>query len=99
MPRRRRDGAGPLEDHDGDASVVGLLKLHGRGPVWGVASEDLNATLLLWPAGHAVAVHTNHDRNVLLVVLEGSATATVGERDHALHAGDAILVPKRRPRR
>ena len=30
-----------------------------RGPVWGAASEDLNATILVWPAGEGPAAHVN----------------------------------------
>ena len=35
---------------------VDLLSTTGTGPVWGMASNDLNATLLAWPPGHDVAV-------------------------------------------
>ena len=29
------------------------------GPLWGAASDDLNATLLEWPAGKGPAEHVN----------------------------------------
>lgn len=41
------------------AAGVDLLRLSGAGPLWGMASGDLNATLLAWPPGHGVAEHTN----------------------------------------
>ena len=66
----------------------------GTGPVWGIAAEDLNATLLAWPGGHVVAEHVNAELDVLVVVLEGSAAVTVGGREHTLRAGHALLVPK-----
>ena len=66
----------------------------GSGPVWGIAAEDLNATLLAWPGGHVVDEHVNEELDVLLVVLEGSAAVAVDGREHALRAAHALLVPK-----
>lgn len=71
-----------------------LLNAAGTGPVWGMASSDLNATLLVWPAGHELAEHTNTERDVLLVVLAGGGVATVDGREHDLTAGSALLVEK-----
>jgi mannose-6-phosphate isomerase-like protein (cupin superfamily) len=80
---------------DGDSrAVVDLLRLNGTGPVWGMASRDLNATALVWPAGHELAEHTNAERDVLLIVLEGSGMATVAGNEHALAAGNALLIEK-----
>jgi quercetin dioxygenase-like cupin family protein len=67
----------------------------GRGgPVWGAASEDLNATLLEWPAGEGPAEHVNPERDVLYVVLDGSATLTVDGEPSELGAGEATIVDK-----
>ena len=68
-----------------------------RGPVWGAASEDLNATKLVWPAGEQVAEHVA-DRDVVYVVLEGSARLTVGGTTHELSAGEVLIVDKGKPR-
>jgi mannose-6-phosphate isomerase-like protein (cupin superfamily) len=64
------------------------------GPVWGAASADLNATLLEWPAGRGPAEHVNEERDVLYVVLDGSATLTVDGEPKELGAGDATIVDK-----
>ena len=64
------------------------------GPVWGAASEDLNATLLEWPAGAGPAEHVNDERDVLYVVLAGSATLTVDDEARELGAGEAEIVAK-----
>ena len=64
------------------------------GPVWGAASEDLNATILVWPAGEGPAEHVNESRDVLYVVVEGRATLTVVGETQELHAGAAAIVPK-----
>ena len=73
---------------------VDLKARTGTGPVWGIAAEDLNATLLAWPGGHEVAEHVNAELDVLVVVLEGSAAVTVDGREHTLGAEHALLVPK-----
>ena len=71
-----------------------LLAATGSGPVWGMASDDLNATVLAWPAGHEVAEHVNAELDVLIVVLDGEGTARVDGVEHALTAGHALLIPK-----
>lgn len=65
-----------------------------RGPVWGAESADLNATLLVWPPGEGPPEHVNERRDVLYVVLDGSATLRVDEERHELAAGDRRIVPK-----
>jgi quercetin dioxygenase-like cupin family protein len=87
---RRDDAAGP---------VVDLLAARGRGPVWGTESEDLNATVLSWNAGEGPPEHVNSERDVFLLVLAGSATLLLEGEEHAVHAGDAVLVEKGRSRR
>ena len=64
------------------------------GPVWGAASADLNATLLEWPAGRGPEEHVNEHRDVLYVVLTGSATLTVDGEARELGAGEATIVDK-----
>lgn len=64
------------------------------GPVWGAASADLNATLLEWPAGKGPAEHVNAERDVLYVVLAGSATLTVDGEPREVAAGEATIVDK-----
>ncbi len=75
-------------------AVVDLLSPSGTGPLWGLASSDLNATLLAWPPGHELVADTNSELDVLLIVLEGGGVATVDEQEHALVPGNALLVEK-----
>ena len=79
--------------------VVHLLERAGRGPVWGTESDDLNATLLAWPAGEANPEHVNAERDVLIVVVSGSGSLEVDGEAHDLAAGDAVVVPKGASRR
>lgn len=81
------------------APTVDLAAGEGPGPVWGMASEDLNATLLAWPAGEGVVEHVNHERDVVLVVTEGSGTAWIDGAPFALAAPQAVVIAKGRSRR
>ena len=74
--------------------VVELLAQSGTGPLWGMASADLNATLLAWEPGHELAEHVNDELDVLVVVLDGSGGVTVDGTRHELETGTALLVPK-----
>lgn len=85
------------EDRSTDVAVD-LLGPHGTGPVWGMSSADLNATLLVWPAGHELVEHTNAERDVLVIVLEGGGVAMVDGHEYALAAGSAFLFEKGRSR-
>ncbi len=79
--------------------IVDLTALDGRGPAWGTASEELNATLLVWRAGEGQPEHVNEGRDVALVVLGGSGTITVDGTDHELARGTLAIVPRGATRR
>jgi len=73
--------------------------LCGRGPVWGADSEDLNATLLAWGPGAGPPEHVNTERDVLVAVLDGSATVALDGEERRLDPGAAIIIEKGRARR
>ena len=66
----------------------------GTGPLWGMQSEELNATLLEWPPGGSVAEHVNDELEVLMLVLAGSARVSLDGSEHQLPAGSLLLVPR-----
>jgi len=74
--------------------VVDLLALEGHGPAWGTASEELNATLLVWREGEGQPEHVNAERDVALVVLAGGATLVVDGDEHSLRRGTLAIVPR-----
>jgi quercetin dioxygenase-like cupin family protein len=80
------------------ATVVDLTEPVGTGPLWGTATDDLNATLLAWPPGGGAAEHVNAERDVLVVVLAGAAVVTVDGEPHTVEAGGAIVLEKGRRR-
>ena len=77
-----------------DPVTADLLAGGGRGPLWGLASDDLNATLLAWPGGDGVASHVNSERDVLVIGVAGEGTVTIEGDRFPLRAGTALLVPK-----
>lgn len=88
-----------MSDEQPPIETVDLRARAGIGPLWGIASTDLNATLLAWPAGHVVAEHVNADLDVLVVVLCGAGSATVDGTTHDLATGSALLIPRGARRR
>ncbi len=74
--------------------IVDLATIDGRGPAWGTASEELNATLLVWGPGEGQPEHVNAERDVALVVLAGAGLLVLGGEKHALTAGALTIVPR-----
>jgi len=72
-------------------SVIDLLAASGRGPIWGEATDDLNLTLLSWPAGEGPTEHVNDDRDVVVVVIDGEGTALLDGIQHELQPGHALV--------
>jgi hemerythrin-like domain-containing protein len=85
-PREQRE---PLVDLAGGA---------GRGPLWGTAVEDLNATLLAWDAGEGPEEHVNAQRDVLYVVVAGGGLLTLDGDRRVVRAPTAFVVEKGRLR-
>jgi quercetin dioxygenase-like cupin family protein len=67
--------------------------------VWGAASDELNATVLAWPPGAGPAEHVNAERDVALVVVEGTLELDVDGVATTLRAGEATIVAKGARRR
>lgn len=64
-----------------------------RGPIWGGESEELNATVLEWPAGEGPG-ETVSGLDVVYAVLAGTVVLTVDGEARELSAGEALIVPK-----
>jgi mannose-6-phosphate isomerase-like protein (cupin superfamily) len=71
---------------------VELDDLHVVRPVWGIASEDLNATVHSW--GPGVPDHTNAERDVLMITIAGSGIMVIDGHEHALLSHHAFLISK-----
>ena len=90
----------PLIERVAAAALDGAMKTpRGGGPVWGDASDDLNATLLEWSAGAGPAEHVNEERDVLVFVVDGSARLEVDGDERELVPGEAVIVSKGKRRR
>jgi quercetin dioxygenase-like cupin family protein len=76
-----------------------MVRPENGGPEWGTATEDLNATILAWAAGKGPAEHVNDERDVVVVVTEGTLLATVDEHDQEVAAGEVLVLRKGTRRR
>jgi quercetin dioxygenase-like cupin family protein len=66
----------------------------GSGPIWGAASDDLNATLLSWKAGSGPPEHVNEERDVLVIMLEGSAILRIDGKERQLERAETVIIAK-----
>ena len=64
-----------------------------------MATEDLNATIREWPATSGPAAHVNHERDVVLVVLAGSAEIELDGIRQDAGAGEVVVIEKGSSRR
>jgi quercetin dioxygenase-like cupin family protein len=82
---------------------IGTPELYGEpmaGPLWGLESDELNATLLEWGPGEGPPEETvNTERDVLVFVHEGSLTLFLDGVESEVPAGRAVIVEKGRRRR
>ncbi len=89
-----------VQEHVPEGTLAGIRlaprvdRPQSRGPLWGAATDDLNATLLVWPPGEGTAEHVNAHRDVLYVVLAGGGTLTLDGEARELREGDALVVEK-----
>jgi quercetin dioxygenase-like cupin family protein/hemerythrin-like domain-containing protein len=67
--------------------------------VEGLASDELNVTALSWKAGSGPPEHVNKERDVLVVVLDGSATLSIDGEERELTRGETAIVAKGRRRK
>ena len=65
----------------------------------GLASEELNVTPLSWKAGSGPPEHVNEERDVVIVVLDGSVTLSIDGEECELVLGEAAIVAKGRRRK
>jgi quercetin dioxygenase-like cupin family protein len=64
-----------------------------------LTSDELNATPLSWRAGTGPPEHVNEERDVLVVVLDGSATLSIDGDERKLAQGDSAIIAKGRRRK
>jgi mannose-6-phosphate isomerase-like protein (cupin superfamily) len=74
------------------AAVAGAATTPGAA--WTHQSEDLNANLLVFPAGEGVAGHVNAEVDVLLVGVAGEGLIDVDGTACVLRPGQALVIPK-----
>jgi hemerythrin-like domain-containing protein len=75
--------------------VVNLSAGAGSGPLWGTASEDLNATLLRWGPEVTTPEQASEERDILLLGVDGTGEVRIEGESYAFGAARAVLVEKR----
>lgn len=71
-----------------------LASVQGPGPVWTMATEDLNANLLSFQDGQGVASHVNNEVDVLVIAVAGEGTIEVDGVSATMSAGQVCVIPK-----
>jgi hemerythrin-like domain-containing protein len=98
VPADKLDAIG-LAPREPAPPVADLAAGGGRGPLWGVATEDLNATLLAWDAGDGPPEHVNEERDVLYALVDGGGRLELDGEAMLVRAPAAFVVEKGRRRR
>ena len=85
-------------DANGSPAAVDLVDLAAvpgvGGVVWFVSSRGMHANLVVLAAGQVIERHRNDIVDVLIVVLDGTGTATVDEAVLELGPSKSLLVPR-----
>ncbi|MFJ7157284.1 zinc ribbon domain-containing protein [Streptomyces sp. NPDC101118] len=70
------------------------------GALWRLRrrTRQLDANVVRFPAGHSVAAHTEAEVDVLVIVVAGGGTLTVGGGARELRPGMVVLVPRGKAR-
>lgn len=64
------------------------------GAIWGIETDDLDATVVRWNEGKGVNLHTNNEVDVVMIVISGEGNAIVGNEQLHLHEGVMVIIPK-----
>jgi quercetin dioxygenase-like cupin family protein len=104
MGEERRQGGEEERVDEDDGARDEKQPAHGRrvygGPVWGTATEDLNATILEWEAGSGPqGEHVNAERDVVVVVVSGSLELVLDGKARTIGPGEVAVVEKGSRRR
>jgi HTH-type transcriptional repressor of puuD len=82
----------PLFDRGGGVATVPLV---GK---WNCVGNKVTTGMTIFPPGMAIPLHT-HNVEETVMVLEGEATAVVGDKEYELVAEDVTWVPAGVPHR
>lgn len=66
----------------------------GIGPIWSLASADLNLNLLHFTTGDGVPDHVNAEVDVAGLVIAGTGMVEIDGRAETLHPGCLFFIPK-----
>ncbi|ABX03946.1 MAG TPA: cupin domain-containing protein [Herpetosiphon sp.] len=64
------------------------------GPLWSYTTDQLNLNLLRFRFGDGIPNHQNHEVDVLLIVLEGTAILEIDLVQQPIGVGSIVCVPR-----
>jgi hypothetical protein len=84
----------------GEVALVDFAAVAGSGGVvWSISPQGFHTNLVVLDGHGAIGLHRNDVADVLVVVLAGDRTATVGEQRVPLAPVSALLIERGRPDR
>ncbi|MBQ0827034.1 hypothetical protein [Streptomyces tagetis] len=89
------DGGAPLPRVLADTAALLAPGAESSGALWRLAEpgRQLDANVVRVPAGGRVGTHREPDLDVLLLVLDGAASLTGSDGEHALRPGMLTWLP------
>jgi quercetin dioxygenase-like cupin family protein len=83
----------PTQREPIDTAALLATAVHD-GPLWSIASAQLNANLLRLSSGQTIPEHVNSAVDVLLVVLAGRGQITIDADTYDLIPGHVVVIPR-----
>jgi quercetin dioxygenase-like cupin family protein len=78
----------------GVVDLFALAQTSSDRLVWFRESADLDINLVRLEAGDGIGEHVNAEVDVLVLGVSGEGVVTIGDREHAVRAGQLLIVPK-----
>jgi quercetin dioxygenase-like cupin family protein len=77
-----------------DLAALAAASTSATGPIWSLASADLNLNLLHFTNGDGVPDHVNAEVDVVGLVIAGAGTVEIDGRVEPLRPGCLFFIPK-----
>jgi mannose-6-phosphate isomerase-like protein (cupin superfamily) len=78
-----------------DVAIAQILaEADHTGAVWSHSSSDLNINVVVIDPQSPVGRHINNEVDVVMVVVGGSGLVQVGDKEIAVTAPQAVIIPK-----
>jgi quercetin dioxygenase-like cupin family protein len=87
-----------FDDVERTPAVIDLVALltqgSDRGPIWSLATDELNTNLIRLGPSDNIAEHINTECDVLIIGIAGSGIVTIDGLGHPITATHLVLIPR-----